>query len=155
MNLSNITVEQEVEVNGLVGKVTIHPETQLLIAKGCESLYFPDNNTDFASLEIGKSKILITTQGKVKIDNNQEILYNNNIQEIRKLIDNTEDIYANDNIGILENNWISVLLGTEDEEGIMTYFEDIVYESTFKNYQDVSDVLKDFYDYLLEIEKSA
>lgn len=134
--------------------VTIYPEAQTAIDKGWESLYFPDNLTDFGDVIVDGYIVSLGTYGEVRLLPEQEdidIEYkNDNVEEIRDIINQGKlEDYTLDN-----NNWFAVVIGKiiSEEDGVIQYetIDDMVFEACPKTIEELEKELVEYTVSLIE-----
>jgi hypothetical protein len=152
--MKNGLIEKELFVEKLGKNVSlrIYPSAKIAIDKGWESLYFADNLSDFADVIVDGHIFSLGTYGEVRVisDNVEEEYRGNDVEELRKIIDqNKLDDYILDN-----NNWFAMVIGkiikVEDEVINFETIDDMVFEACPKSIEELEEQLIEYAVSLIE-----
>lgn len=130
-----------------IGTIRVYDDVQLAIDKGWESLYFADNASILAELDIEDTVIALTTSGNVLItpeDGSYE-LTNEDKYAIRKRIDNGT-LYESE---IQNNNWFEVYHGVYVEHNRVYIGAHKIFEETPSTLEEVAECMVRYAAYFL------
>lgn len=108
-------LKEKLTLNGYETTIKIYNSVKECFKCNWESLYFPFNDEEFASVKIKRDEdilefSLITTGDINIIDKKTDETYTNNDHEVIKKIIETKEIYNEELYEVVDNNWFEILI---------------------------------------------